>query len=185
MIDLTRLLNRMSKEEQVMNLIRKHMESMSLEKKDNLISYYTNVFFPREDQGYFNNIKWTTSKGETFVTMWDEKHLKDNLRLAMIKEVMGVGPEKYCIINNWMPHFESRLLLLIHFLPHRKFCIYPQTLTLGGPFSRSPWLEIGEAICKRTNGPQRSLFPLVDFRETYYSRQYAVPNGKATLGLPP
>ena len=36
-----------SKEEQVMNLIRKHMESMSLEKKDNLISYYTDVFFPR------------------------------------------------------------------------------------------------------------------------------------------
>ena len=83
-----------------MNLIRKHMESMSLEKKDNLISYYTNVFLPREDKGYFNNIKWTTSKGETFVTMWDEKPFKDNLCLAMIKEVMGVGPEKYCIINN-------------------------------------------------------------------------------------
>ena len=44
-----------SKKEQVMNLIRKHMESMSLEKKDNLISYYTDVFFPREDQGYFND----------------------------------------------------------------------------------------------------------------------------------
>ena len=111
--------------------------------------------------------------------------MRDNLRLAVIKEIMGVGPEKYCVINNRTPHFESRLFLLVHFLPSSKFCIYPPALNLGGPFSRSPWLEIGEAICKRTSGNERSLFLFVDLRETYYSQPYATPDRSDILGPSP
>ena len=120
-----------TKEEQVMDIVRRHMEGMSSPRKTDLVTYYSNAFFRHEQQSGWNNVRWTTRGGVTFVTMWDEEHLYNNLRLAMIKEMMGVGPAKYCIVNNAMPHFESRLLLLIHFLPHKKMCFYPPREYLG------------------------------------------------------
>ena len=129
-----------------MHIVRRHMDGMSSSSKNDLATYYSNAFFRHEQQSGWNNVRWTTRGGVTFVTMWDEEHLYNNLRLAMIKEMMGVGPAKYCIVNNAMPHFESRLLLLIHFLPHKKTCFYPPREYLGGPFNYGPWLGLGLAI---------------------------------------
>ena len=83
-----------TKEELVVDVVRRHMEGMSSPRKDTLIKHYSNVFFWHEQQNGWNNIRWTTCGGVTCVTMWDEEHLYNNLRLAMIKEMMGVGPAK-------------------------------------------------------------------------------------------
>ena len=97
-----------TKEELVMVVVRRHMEGMSSPRKTDLITYYSNAFFRHEQQSGWNNVRWTTRGGVTFVTMWDEEHLYNNLRLAMIKEMMGVGPAKYCIVNNAMTNFRKQ-----------------------------------------------------------------------------
>ena len=152
-----------------MDVVWRHMEGMSSPRKDTLIKHYSNVFFRHEQKKGWNNIRWTTRGGGTFVTMWDEEHLYNNLLLAMIKEMMGVGPAKNCIVNNVMPNFENKLLLLIHFLPHKKMCFFPPREFLSGPFNHAPWLEIGEAILNRTMNLKNPLL-----RTIYYTHQFVV-----------
>ena len=168
-----------SKEEQVMHLVRQHMERMSPEKKRVLIEHYSTIFFPRETQNNYDDVKWTTSFGVTFVTMWDREHLMGNLRLAMIKEMIGEGPEEYYVINNWMPNFESKLLLLVHFLPHKKFRIFPPAPTLEGPFTHSPWLEIGEDIRHRSVDLKNPFL-----HKVYYSQQHVIFTKTGIYGPP-
>ena len=114
-------------------------------------------------------VKWTTIDKVTFVTMWDEEHLLSNIRFAMIQELMKIGPAKYCIINSQELEFESKLLLLINYLPHEKMCLYPPKNDLGGTFLRSPWKEIGKSICGRTLKSQPPLL-----RTIIYTQQFAV-----------
>ena len=68
----------------------------------------------------WNIFKWTTIGEVTFVTMWDEEHLLSNICFTMIQELMKTRPSKYCIINSQVPNFESKILLLIHYLPPKK-----------------------------------------------------------------
>ena len=118
--------------------------------------YFQHIFRERKKswsmEPYFgwNIVKWTTIDEVTFVTMWDEEHLISNIRFAMIQELMKTGPAKYCIINSQVPEFESKLLLLINYLPHEKMCLYPPKNDLGGTFLRSPQKEIRKSICGRT-----------------------------------
>jgi len=158
-----------SKEELVMDVVLNRMKRMSTPRKDTLTKYYSKIFFRHEQQEGWRDVRWTTRGGVTFVTMWDEEHLYNNLRLAMIKEMMGIGPMKYCILNNAMPHFESRLLLLIYYLPHKKMCFYPPRESLSGPFTHPPWLGIGEAIRGRTLNLKNPLI-----RTIYYTQQFVV-----------
>ena len=101
-----------STEEQAMYVVRQHMEVASLETKKTLIDLYTQLFFPQPDSSW-SQVMWSNRCGVTFVTIWGEEHLRNNLRLALIKEMLGLGPMKYCIVNNMMPNFESKVLLLI------------------------------------------------------------------------
>ena len=94
-----------------------------------------------------SDVKWTTHWEATFVTMWEEEHLIKNIQFAMIQEMMGLGPMKYCIIvYNEMPNFFKRLLLFINYLPQRNMCFYPPQVILEAPFDHSQWREFGEAI---------------------------------------
>ena len=103
------------------------------------------------------------------MTMWDEEHLLSNIRLAMILEIMGMGPIKYCIINNTVPNFENKVLLLMNYLPHEKMCFYPPQDFLEGPFANSPWRELGKAIRSR----QLNLkHPLV--RAIFYTQRFVI-----------
>ena len=168
-----------STEEQAMYVVRQHMEVASLETKKNLIDLYTQLFFPQPDSSW-SQVMWSNRSGVTFVTIWGEEHLRNNLRLALIKEMMGLGPMKYCIVNNMMPNFESKVLLLIRYLPHKKMCFYPPKATLSGPFSHSPWQEIGAAMRARRinlkNPPLRTAFYaqqyMIFLRTGYYGPSY-------------
>ena len=155
-----------TKEEEVIEIVIQHMRVMDEDSKEELCNLYTRLIFPRQNHTW-DDIKWTNIWGITFVTMWSHVHLLPNLKLAMIQEHMGIGPTKYCIVNNWMPEFESNLLLLINYLPHQKMCFFPPQFPLAGPFLHSPWRKIGEEICERTLCLRS---PLV--RTLYYSQQF-------------
>ena len=94
---------------------------------------------------------WKTSHNITRVTIWGQSHFRNNIRLAIVTEALGLGPQYYCIMRTFPPGFSDRVFLLIQFLPHHKVCIDPCFGTpLGGPFRRSPHArEIGEAISNR------------------------------------
>ncbi len=153
-----------------MDVVQRHMREMSKPRKDALVEHYSNVFFGNEPQIGWNNVRWVTRGGVTFVTMWDEEHLYNNLRLAMIKEMIGLGPKKYCIVNNMMPNFEKKLLLLIYFLPHKKMCFFPPRELLSGPFTHAPWLEIGRAISSNRTLDLKN--PML--RTIYYTQQFVI-----------
>ena len=110
--------------EEAMNIVGHHMGVMRVEKKQELQELYLRLIFPRQGQGC-DHVPWMTRWGVTYVTMWDEEHLLKNIHFAMIQEMMGIGPTKYYIVNNIMPNFEKRLMLLLNYLPQKKMCICP------------------------------------------------------------
>ena len=157
-----------TKEEEAIGIVVQHMRVMDDGSKEDLCDLYTCLIFPRQNHTW-DDVKWTSLWGITFVTMWSHEHLLWNLCLAMIREHMGIGPMKYCIVNNWMPEFESNLLLLINYLPHQKMCFFPPWSHLEEPFSRSPWREIGDKICEQT-----LCFRSPIIRTLYYSQQFQI-----------
>ena len=92
---------------------------------------------------------WRTnsSKTMTCIRTYGYVYLYCNLRIAMIKEGLGIGPERYCIAFNRSPTFYSKLKLLICYLPHEKMFLYPSNARLEGPFLHEPWLSRGRQIC--------------------------------------
>ena len=157
-----------SREEEAMDIIGNHMGIMRLEKKKELSEIYSKLVFPRQGLDW-TDVKLTTQWGVTFVTMWDEEHLIKNIKFAMLQEMMGLGPMKYCIVYNEMPNFSSRLLLLINYLPQKKMCFYPPRFFLDTPFDHSPWREIREAIRSQWLNLKNPIFCAV-----YYTQQFVV-----------
>ena len=159
-----------------MSIVCQYMGVMKEEKKRELSEIYSQLIFPKKENEWsmeirtaWDNVKWTTLYGVTFVTMWDEEHLLSNICLAMILEIMGIGPSKYCIINNTIPKFETKVLLLMNYLSPKKMCFYPPQNILEGPFANSPWKELGNVIKKRQ---LKLRHPLV--RAIFYTQRFAI-----------
>ncbi len=143
------------------------MSVMQENKRNELRELYTRLIFPRQGDTW-SSTKWTTCGGITMVTMWDKEHMLTNIKYAMILEQMGIGPTFYCIFTNWMPFFESRVLFLMHYLPHQKMCFYPPRFTLRGLFLRSAWKEIGQEICRRHVSLKNPLFRTFCYTQQQY-----------------
>ena len=71
------------------------------------------------------------------------------LGLAMLKEAIGLRPQRYCIIRSYNLDFKNLFMLTLFYLPKAKFCMYPEDETLGGPFLYTPWDILGRRICGR------------------------------------
>ena len=136
-----------SKEEEALDIITQHMRVMDEDKKEELNDLYTCLIFFRQSSTW-DDINQTTLWGITFVTIWSHDHLLWNIWLAMIQEQMMTRWQKYCIINKWMPNFESKLLLLIKQLPYQKMRFFTPQFALDGPFLHSPQTKIGDAMCR-------------------------------------
>ena len=52
----------------------------------------------------------------------------------MLKEVVGLGPQRYCIVFNRALNFYSKLKMIMVYLPLEKMYLYPAQESLGGPF---------------------------------------------------
>ena len=73
----------------------------------------------------------------------------DNLRIAMLMELVWVGPQQYCICFD--PYLDTyrKLKLLLYSLPQEKMFIYPANARLESPFLYEPWLSRAKAIHAR------------------------------------
>ena len=81
-----------------------------------------------------------------FVNLKNKENVLNNLKLAMLKEIVGLGPQLYCIIWSYNIDYESLLMLVLHYLPKDKFCIYLENESLRGPFLYEPWKILGQRI---------------------------------------
>ena len=98
--------------------------------------------------------EWTAMNQVIFVNLRNRENVLSNLKLAMLKEIMGLGFQHYYIIQSYNLDFESLFILVSHYLPKDKFCIYPEDESLRGPFLYKPWKILGQRIC---NQPTISL----------------------------
>ena len=151
-----------------MIVVSKHMGVMREEKKHELWDLYSRLIFPHQGLGW-DDIPWVTHWGVTYVTMWDDKHLLKNIQFAMIQEMMGIGPTHYCIINNVMPNFQQKVMLLINYLSMKKMCICPQEVYLGAPFDRFPWSGTRNRICNKRLHTKSPLLCTI-----FYTQQFVV-----------
>ena len=85
----------------------------------------------------------------TCIQLFGEWYLYNNLRVAMLKEVVGLGPQRYCVVFNRAPNFYSKLKMIMAFLPHEKMFLYPAGSRLEGPFLYDPWRSRGRALFSR------------------------------------
>ncbi len=81
--------------------------------------------------------------------LFGQESLLNNLRVTMLKEAVGLGPQRYCIFFNHAPEFYSKLKLIMSSLPQEKMFLYPSTARLEGPFLQELWLSRGRAISAR------------------------------------
>ena len=58
--------------------------------------------------------------------------IADNLKVALWKEAIGLGPSQYCIIHHPGRKFPKQLKTIMFFLPPEKMFLYPAGGTLGG-----------------------------------------------------
>ena len=76
----------------------------------------------------------------------DHPSFLDNLRVAMLMEAVGVGPQRYCICFESSPDTYSKLKLVLSSLPQEKMFLYPVDVRLEGPFLHEPWLSRARVI---------------------------------------
>ena len=88
---------------------------------------------------------------------WGLDDVIENLRIAMLMEAVGQGPQRYCIhfedtddeFSDDYPRFYHLLQLVLYALPQERMFIYPAGATLRGPFLHEPWLSRARAIQSR------------------------------------
>ena len=129
-----------SQEEIVRQRLKDYVVTLKPEEKTKLRNAYERALSP-----HFG--KWTTMNEITFVTLRQRQDVLDNISLAVLKEMIGLGPLRYCIVKSYNPEFESLLMLTLHYLPKDKFCMYPEDETLAGPFLHAPWSRWGKELC--------------------------------------
>ena len=83
------------------------------------------------------------------VQLFGHRSIVDNLDVSILREAVGIAPERYCIFFHRGPEFYSKLKLLMTSLPQEKMFLYPATARLEGPFLHEPWLSRGRAIRAR------------------------------------
>ena len=93
--------------------------------------------------------EWAAMNQVSFVNLRNRENVLSNLKLAMLKEIVGLGPQYYYVIHSYNLDFESFFILILHYLPKDKFCIYPEDESLRGPFLYEPSKILGKSICNR------------------------------------
>ena len=61
--------------------------------------------------------KSNESKDMICIQLFGQHLLLQNLKIAMLKEAAGVGPQQYCIFFNSAPSFFSKLKMIMAYLP--------------------------------------------------------------------
>ena len=87
-----------TKEEEVLDIVQCHLEVFSKDRREDFVKKYSDHLFfnhPPEISGI-----WRTNCTKiTCVALWGTTLLLNNLKVAMIKEALGLGPQKYYIVH--------------------------------------------------------------------------------------
>ncbi len=131
-----------SQGEQIRETLKNYAAQLKPAQKKDLEKYYDKAFAPFRGA-------WQELRGITYVNLTTRENVIENISLSVLKEMMGLGPQHYCVIRSFNPDFEALLFLALHYLPKDKFWMYPEEETLAGPFLHSPWSTLGREICNR------------------------------------
>ncbi len=98
---------------------------------------------------------WKTYRKVTRVTLWGHEHFRNNIRLFIVMEALGLGPDYYCVERTTCRMLSSRVFLLTRFLPFEKICFDTwYGLPLMGPFDMSVRArQVGDAITQHRIPP--------------------------------
>ena len=113
----------------------------SVEARRAFVAWYEWHLFPHPGTSSAQT-KWWAYRNVTWVTLWGWDHFKNNVRLFMVMEALDLGPDYYYVMRTFNQGFTDRLFLLLVFLPHRKFYVYPY---YGAPF----WGPFDRSVCLR------------------------------------
>ena len=142
-----------SKGEEVRETLRRYVLQLDCDQQETLRRIYGLKISPFRGE-------WKTKDGITFVNLRNRENVLDNLSLAVLKEMLGMGPRQYCIVRSYNREFESFLIIALHYLPRNKICMYPSDETLLGSFLYLPWRDIGRRICSQ---PSISVDTYMDY----------------------
>ena len=95
--------------------------------------------------------KSNQSKDMICIQFFGQHWLLQNLRVVMLKEMAGIGPQRYCIVFNSASNFFCKLKMILAYLPIEKMFLYPAQESLGGPFLQEPWLSQGQLLCSHSS----------------------------------
>lgn len=113
------------------------LDQTSISARWAFVAAYERQLFPRLGTSTAQT-KWWTLRNITRVTLWGRDHFKNNVRLFMVMEALGIGPTYYCVQRTFNQGFSERLYLLLQFLPHHKIYVFPYYgHPFGGPFDNS------------------------------------------------
>ena len=109
--------------------------------------YYTyTMMFGHYDCRNWRYWQLSPSRDMLAIHLWGRDDLIDNLRIAMLMEVVGIEPQRYCIYYDDSPEFYNLLQLVLYALPQERIFLYPTGSIIGGPFLHEPWLARARAI---------------------------------------
>ena len=131
-------------------LVFEHLQQTNEETRRAFAERYERRLFPLP-QITTAQTMWRSHRNLVRVTLWGRDHFRNNVRAAMVREALGLGPQYYCIMRSYHPGFAERVFLLIQFLPHAKMYLHPHFgLPLRDPFEQSAHTrEIRDAIAQR------------------------------------
>ncbi|MCO5562627.1 hypothetical protein L7F22_016255 [Adiantum nelumboides] len=84
------------KEEEAYWIINERMDLASLDQRINMVNHFTELLFPKENEGSSKEWKTTKSGSATRVMVFGQSYFLNNLRLAMMKERASA---QMCICN--------------------------------------------------------------------------------------
>ncbi len=138
------------------SIIIRYLQAAEFDVRRAFALNYIRALFPALGSSTGQTI-WKTYRNIVRATLWGHEHFRNNVRLFVVLEALGLGPDYYFVQRSNSRAFADRLFLLTRFLPAQKICFDTTIgLPLGGPFERSERTrQIGVEIAARR-------IPLVD-----------------------
>ena len=93
--------------EEVCAALLNYTACLPLEKKIELKTIYGKAINPFWGE-------WITLNQIIFVNLINQENVLSNLKLAMLKELVGLGPQYYCVIKSYNFDFESLFMFVLH-----------------------------------------------------------------------
>ena len=82
-----------------------------------------------------NTWRYNPSRDMVCIEFSNPYRLKDRLEYAMLRKIVGLGPQRYCIVYQEEYLFSLRLAIVMTYLPRQKMFLYPAGTNFTRHFS--------------------------------------------------